>query len=140
MKMLRVAIVVWLCAVSQSALALDPPPTPTQLREMASVECVQAGKDAGIDYMQALNRAIAKDPRGLVTLFQVPGLDGAAGEANDAILVGLLQRWGDRSFARVLRSQKPAVREGVVAALYNFIGSDMKRLFPRTFALAPPNF
>ena len=41
-----------------------------------------AGKDAGIDYTQALNRAIAKDPAGLATLFgftNTPQHDAAAG-------------------------------------------------------------
>jgi len=40
-----------------------------------------AGKDAGIDYTQALNRAIAKDPAGLATLFgftNTPQHDAAA--------------------------------------------------------------
>jgi len=80
---LRVATVVLLCAVSQDALALDepPPPTPAQLREWGRDECVSAGKQAGIDYTQALNRAIAKDPAGLATLFgftNTPQHDAAA--------------------------------------------------------------
>jgi hypothetical protein len=44
--------------------------TPAQLREWGGDECVSAGKQVGIDYMPALNRAIAKDPAGLATLFR----------------------------------------------------------------------
>jgi len=138
---LRVATVVLLCAVSQDALALDepPPPTPAQLREWGRDECVSAGKQAGIDYTQALNRAIAKDPAGLATLFgftNTPQHDAAAGEAHDQILCGLLQRWGDRSFAHVLRSQKLAVRKAVVNAIFHFWRWKPTK-FPLTYASAP---
>jgi len=137
---LRVATVVLLCAVSQDALALEPPPpTPVQLREWGRDECVSAGKRAGIDYTQALNRAIAKDPAGLATLFgftNTPQHHAAAGEAHDQILCGLLQRWGDRSFAHVLRSQKLAVRKAVVGAIFAFWGWKPIK-FPLTYASAP---
>ena len=43
--------------------------------------------------------------------------DGAAGEGHCAILFGLLQRWGDRPFSRVLRVQKRQVRKAVIDAL-----------------------
>jgi hypothetical protein len=80
---LRVATVVLLCAVSQDALALDPPPTAAQLREWAAGPCVTAGKHAGIDYAHLLYRAIAADPAGLAALFRFTDtgwFDGAAAE------------------------------------------------------------
>ena len=120
------------------------PPTPAHLRELARGDCVLVAKYVGIDYMQALNRAIAKNPAGLATLFRfsdTSACDGGAGEAHLEILIGLLQRWGDRPFAHVLRSQKPPVRKAVIDDLERLIrslGEKPTRLFPRTFALAQP--
>src|SRR5438876_10404293 len=85
MYTLRVAIVVLLCAVSQDALALDPPPSASELREWAAGSCVRAGKHAGIDYAHSLDRAIAKDPAGLAALFRFTDsgwFDGAAAEGH----------------------------------------------------------
>ena len=142
MGTLRVATVVLLCAVSQDALARDPPPTAAELREWAAGPCVTEGKHAGIDYAHSLDRAIAGDPAGLAALFRFTDtgwFDGAAAEGHCVILLGLLQRWGDRPFARVLRSQKPPVRKAVIDELDSLIrayGEKPTRLFPRTFASA----
>jgi len=120
------------------------PPSPARLRYWATGECVAAGKYVGIDYMRALNRAIAKDPTGLATLFRftdTSGFDGEAAEGHVVILLGLLQRWGDRPFAQVLRSQKPSVRKAVIDELDSLIQGyrgKPTRLFPRTFAPDPP--
>ena len=155
MRTLSLATVVLVCAVSQSALALDPSPTPirlgnlppptaARLRDVARPDCVLVAKHVGIDYMQALNRAIAKDPAGLATLFRftdTSAYDGGAGEGHLEILILLLERWGDRPFAQVLCSQKPSVRKAVIDDLYLLIrgyGEKPTRLFPRTFVLAPP--
>jgi len=154
MRPLGVATVVLFCAVSHGALALDPsptpirlgnlpPPTPARLRYVASGDCVMVAKHVGIDYMRALNGAIAKDPAGLATIFRftdTSAFDGGAGEGHLEILILLLERWGDRPYAHVLRAQKPSVRKAVIDNLDLLIrgyGEKPARLFPRTFALAP---
>jgi hypothetical protein len=136
---LRVATVVLLRAVSQDVLALDPPPTAAQLREWAAGPCVTAGKHAGIDYAHSLDRAIAEDPAGLTALFcftDTGWFDGAAAEGHCAILVGLLQRWGDRSFSGVLRAQKRQVRKAVIDAIAS-VPTWKATEFPLTYASAP---
>ena len=141
MRTLQIAIVVLLCAVCQSALALDasPKPSAAQLREWAEGSCIRAGKHAGIDYAHSLDRAITRDPAGLATLLRFTDsgwCDGGAGEGHAAILFGLLQRWGDGPFSRVLRTQKGPVRKAVVNELVYF--PDFKRTeFPLTNASAP---
>jgi hypothetical protein len=121
------------------ALAFDQPPTATELREWAAGPCITEGKDAGIDYAHSLDRAIAEDPAGLAALFRFTdtgGFDGAAAEGHCAILFGLLQRWGDRPFARVLRAQKRTIRKAVFDAISPMTG--WKRItYPLTYACAP---
>jgi hypothetical protein len=136
---LRIATVVLLSVVSQDALALDPPPTAVQLREWAAGPCVTAGKHAGIDYAHSLDRAIAGDPAGLSTLFRFTDsgwCDGAAAEGHSAILFGMLQRWGDRRFSRVLRAQKRDVRKAVFNEIASF-PTWKPTEFPLTYASAP---
>ena len=81
---MRVATVVLLwAAVSQHAVALDPPPTAAQLHEWAAGPCIRAAKHAKIDYAQSLDRAIARDPVGLAALLRFTDsgwFDGAAAE------------------------------------------------------------
>lgn len=136
---LRVATVVVICAVSQGALAVDPPPTAAQLREWAAGPCVASGKQAGIDYAHSLDRAIAHDPAGLAALFRFTDsgwFDGAAAEGHCVILFGLLQRWGDRPFSRVLRAQKRQVRKAVFDAVTSFPYFKPTE-FPLTYASRP---
>jgi hypothetical protein len=136
---LRVATVGLVCAVSQSAFALDRPPTARELREGAAGSCVRAAKHAGIDYAQSLDRAIAQDPAGLAALFRFTDtgwFDGAAAEGHCAILFGLLQRWGDRPFSRVLRMQKRSVRKAVFGAISPMPGWNRGK-YPLTYASAP---
>lgn len=136
---MRLAIFALLCVVSRDALALDPPPSAAQLRDWAAGSCVRAGKGAGIDYAQSLDRAIALDPAGLAVLLRFTDsgwFDGAAAEGHCAILFGLLQRWGDRPFSRVLRTQKRPVRKAVVQAITTFPGWK-STTFPLTNASAP---
>jgi hypothetical protein len=100
--------------------------------------CVNAGKRVGIDYPGALERAIRREPAGLAELFRytvIGELDGEAGEAHSAILFGLLQRWGDRRFAHVLRAQKLRIRKAVIDNIPMPPGSRLK--FPLTLASAP---
>jgi hypothetical protein len=134
---LRVAIIV-LLAASIQAQPLDVPPSDAQLREWIYDKCVSSGKHVGIDYRGALERAIRREPAGLAELFRytvIGELDGAAGEAHSAILFGLLQRWGDRRFAHVLRVQKRGIREAVIGTIPISPGSRLK--FPLTYASAP---
>jgi len=108
--MRKTTLALLLCyAVQVDARPLQRPPTAAQLRDWAAGPCVDAGRHAGIDYAHSLDRAIAEDPAGLATLFRFTDtgwFDGAAAEGHCAILFGLLQRWGDRPFSRVLRAQK----------------------------------
>ncbi|MGH9808754.1 MAG: hypothetical protein ACRD9W_16170 [Terriglobia bacterium] len=137
MTPLRVAMIVFLSASIQ-AQAVDPPPSAGQLREWIDAGCVSSGKHVGIDYPGALERAIRQEPAGLAELFRytvIGGTDGEAGEAHSAILFGLLQRWGDRRFAHVLRAQKLSVRKAVIDDLSLPPGSRPK--FPLTYASAP---
>jgi hypothetical protein len=137
MTPLRVAMIVSLAASIQ-AQPFDVPPSAAQLREWIDNKCVSAGRHVGIDYPSALERAIRREPAGLAELFRytvIGELDGEAGEAHSAILFGLLQRWGDRRFAHVLRAQKLGIRKAVIGAIPMPPGSRLK--FPLTYASAP---
>ena len=136
MTPLRVAMIVFLAASIQ-AQPLDVPPSAAQLREWIDDGCVRSGKHVGIDYSGALERAIRRKPAGLAELFRytvIGELDGEAGEAHSAILFGLLQRWGDRRFAHVLRAQKLGIRKAVIDNIPMPPGSRLK--FPLTYASA----
>lgn len=137
MSLFRIALIV-IFAASVQAQPLDPPPTDAQLREWAGDELARASKRSHFDYAGALERAIRKEPAGLAALFRytVDGdTDGAAGEAHASVLFGLLQRWGDKPFARVLRAQKLDVRKAVVADIGWPEGGEKK--YPITAASAP---
>jgi hypothetical protein len=125
-------------AASIQAQPVDAPPSAAQLREWIDHGCVSGGRHVGIDYPRALERAIRREPAGLAELFRytvIGDTDGAAGEAHAAILFGLLQRWGDKRFAHVLRAQKLDIRKAVVAEIPMPVGSRPK--FPLTYASAP---
>ena len=137
MNPLRLAITVFLAASIQ-AQPIDLPPSAAQLREWIDDKCVTSGKHVGIDYPGALECAIRREPAGLAELFRytvIGEMDGAAGEAHSAILFGLLQRWGDRRFAHVLRAQKLGIRKAVIGTIPMPPGSRLK--FPLTYASAP---
>ncbi|HMG06260.1 MAG TPA: hypothetical protein VK581_12440 [Chthoniobacterales bacterium] len=137
MTSLRVAMIVFLAASIQ-AQPLDVPPSAAQLRAWIHNKSVSSGKQVGIDYPGALERAIRREPAGLAELFRyavIGEMDGDTGEAHSAILFGLLQRWGDRGFAHVLRAQKLRVRKAVMDTIPMPPGSRLK--FPLTYASAP---
>lgn len=126
-------------ALQVDAQPVPPPPTTAELRSWAAGECADAGKHAGIDYARSLDRAIAGDSAGLATLFRFTDsgwCDGAAAEGHCAILFALLQRWGDRPFARLLRAQKRPVRKAVFDAVATFPYFKPAE-FPLTYALGP---
>jgi hypothetical protein len=125
-------------AASIQAQPLDVPPSAAQLREWLDDGCVSAGRHVGIDYRGALELAIRRKPAGLAELFRytiIGDLDGEAGEAHAAILFGLLQRWGDRRFAHVLRAQKRSIRKAVIDNIPMPPESRLK--FPLTYASVP---
>ena len=131
-----VLIVLFLAASFIQAQPADVPPSAGQLREWIDDGCVKSGKQFGIDYRDAVERAIRQEPAGLTALFRftdMGGADGAAGEAHSAILFGLLQRWGDKRFAHVLRAQKLRVRKAVINDIAMPSGGELK--FPLTSAL-----
>ena len=124
------------------AQSLASTPSAAKLRYWASPDCINAGKYVGIDYARALERAINKEPAGLTQLFRftvTAGYDGGAGEAHSAILLGLLQRWGDRRFAHELRAQSSQVRGAVIDAInYVLPNPGLKHSpFQETNSLAP---
>jgi hypothetical protein len=137
MTPLRVAMIVFLAASIQ-AQPLDVPPSAAQLREWMDDGCVRSGKHVGIDYRGSLEHAIRREPAGLAELFRytvIGEMDGEAGEAHSAILFGLLQRWGDKRFAHVLRAQKLDIRKAVIDNIAMPTGGERK--FPLTYASAP---
>jgi hypothetical protein len=137
MTPLRLAMILFLAA-SVQAQPVDVPPGAAQLREWIDDGCVRSGKHIGIDYPGALERAIRREPAGLAELFRytvIGEMDGEAGEAHSAILFGLLQRWGDRRFAQVLRAQKLDIRKAVIDNIAMPTGGERK--FPLTYASAP---
>ena len=88
-------------------------------------------------YPGAVERAIRREPAGLAELFRytvIGELDGEAGEAHAAILLGLLERWGDRRFAHVLRAQKLGISKAVIDTIPMPPGSRLQ--FPLTYASA----
>lgn len=138
MTRLRIVMIGFLVASTIQAQNLDVPPTAAQLREWMGDECVRAGRRVGFDYPATLERAIRGEPAGLAEMlrYTVNGdVDGAAGEAHSAILLGLLQRWGDKKFAHVLRAQKPEIRKAVIATLP--IPSADEHKFPFTYSSVP---
>lgn len=137
MTPLRVAIIVFLAASIQ-AQPVDVPPSAAQLREWIYHACVSSGKRVGIDYPGAVERAIRREPAGLAELFRytvIGEMDGAAGEAHAAVLLGLLQRWGDTRFAHVLRAQKLRIRKAVIDTLPMPPQGPLN--FPLTYASVP---
>ncbi len=144
-KRMRIAFTVGLAVLlgatsSVQAQSLGPPPSAAKLRFWASGDCINAGKWVGIDYARALEGAIRKKPSGLAELFRftdTAGFDGAAAEGHGAILLGLLQRWGDQRFARVLRAQPSRIRRAVIDAIaYAFPEPVWKGShFPETYSL-----
>jgi hypothetical protein len=132
---LRVAMIIFFAA-SVQAQSLDVPPSAARLREMIDPACVSSGKRIGMDYQGAAERAIRREPAGLAELFCYRGdSDGEAGEVHDALLRGLLQRWGDRRFAHVLRAQKLRIRQTVIESLA--LSPEERSKFPLTYASAP---
>jgi hypothetical protein len=137
---LLLVILLALCGCAgEAAVQSDAPPSARQLRYWAGGECADAGKHAGIDYTHSLDRAIAGDPAGLAVLLRFTDsgwCDGAAAEGHATILFGLLQRWGDGPFSRVLRAQNREVRKAVVGEVSAFPQFKPAE-FPLTNALAP---
>lgn len=137
MNALRVAMIVFVAASIQ-AQPPDVPPSAVELRGWMRDACVKSGRRVGIDYPGALERAIRREPAGLVELFRytvIGEMDGVAGEAHSAILFGLLQRWGDERFAQLLRAQKLRIRKAVVDTIPLPPGGRPK--FPLTYSSAP---
>jgi hypothetical protein len=125
-------------AASIQAQPLDVAPSAAQLREWIDDGCVNSGKHVGIDYRGALERAIRREPAGLAELLRytvIGEMDGEAGEAHSAILFGLLQRWGDKRFAHVLRAQKLDIRKAVIDNIP--MPPEGRLKFPLTYASTP---
>ena len=121
----------------EEAQALKAGPSAARLRTWTDDGCVSSGMRVGIDYRGALVRAVRQEPAGLAALFRytvIGEMDGGAGEAHSAILFGLLQRWGDKQFADVLREQKLRVRKAVIDNLP--MSPESPRKFPFTYASA----
>lgn len=124
------------CVVEVDAQTGQPPPSAAELRSWPDAPLIRSARRGGIDYPHVLDRAVAGDAGALATLFRFTDtgwIDGAAGEGHAAILFALLQRWGDKPFARVLRAQKRTVRKAVCNEVEAFPEFGRAQ-FPMTYA------
>jgi hypothetical protein len=107
---------------------------------VANIAAEQAAT-VGIDYKAALAKALAGDAVALNKIFKAtPHLDGAGATFNSSRLKQLLDAFGDRRFAEILRGTAPPIRRSVTSALdFYFILNKQRRHwsreYPRTFRL-----
>jgi len=97
------------------------------------------GQAGTFKYDSVLNRAMAKDSAALVSLFRLPGLDGAGAQSHSDVLWALLFEWGDAPYASVLRAEADSVRARIICDLDYAAERSYARQFPATFNLAPHN-
>ena len=137
MKRLSIIAPLFICFL---ACAADSVPSPAEIRAHSG-DAIGTAKLTHFDYRRHLDRAISKQSDGLHELFAfttTEGFVGAGAEDHCAILHDLLQVWGDRRFAAVLRGESPRTRKAVVAALdysWRYPGWQPAE-FPQTYQLA----
>ena len=101
----------------------------------------EAMRPYGMTYAQAVRQARAKKERGLAALFGVstsPELDGARAEMYASHIRALLDIWGDKGFAAVLRKQSPAVRKSMWRWLRDIGFMEFSRRYPEAVAASYP--
>jgi hypothetical protein len=95
-------------------------------------------KEAGVDYVAAVNRAERGDRAGLTTLFRVTRhLDGHGSETHCIILRKLLEMHGDKHFSDALRTESADTRKRVLESLDFDFAAPWQKKFPLTYALGP---
>jgi hypothetical protein len=100
-------------------------------------EGVGAYSRPGFDYAATLLKASRKDPAALATFLQnchQVSSSAAGNEMNNAVMLGLLLRWGDFDFAAIVARQKPAVRKDLFDR-FPYRGGDadnLAHIFPLT--------
>ena len=97
------------------------------------------GQVATFNYDSVLDKALKKDPIALAHLFRLGALDGAGAEAHSQVLWALLFRWGDSSYAAVLRAEPDSVRKRIGCNLDSAAGFTYANQFPATFKAVTHN-
>jgi hypothetical protein len=95
----------------------------------------------GITYKEALREAYAHKERGLVVLFRVstsPELDGLWAECYASDVRKLLDVWGDKQFAAVLRKRSPHVQKAVSQILREIAFAELSNRYPESFSVGHP--
>ncbi len=95
----------------------------------------------GLTFRQALDQAYARKERGLATLFRMstsPQLDGEWAECYATEMQKLLDVWGDKRFAAVLRKQSSSVRKAEWRVLRDIALMKFSGRYPEVFAASYP--
>jgi hypothetical protein len=101
---------------------------------------VEQTSAAGIQYSDAYELALQKNSAGLTRILRATKhTDGVGSDQQGAILLALLQRWGDSAFASVLEPETSDVRASVRCSLDYTADLSWASEYPRTAALAPLN-
>jgi hypothetical protein len=95
----------------------------------------------GISYKDTLRQAYAHKERGLVVLFRLsisPELDGMWAECYASDIRKLLDVWGDKQFAAVLRKQPSRVQKAVSQTLREIAFAELSNRYPESFSVNHP--
>jgi hypothetical protein len=101
----------------------------------------QIAQQFGMTYREALRQARARQEQGLAVLFRMSTssqLDGAWAECYASNIRMLLDVWGDKPFAMVLRKQPASVRKAEFRVLRDAALMDFSQRFPETFGASYP--
>jgi len=127
--------VVLLCAVGilsfRTAVGADDPLEPS----------AQMMRQYGMSYKQAVREARAKKERGLTVLFRLSTsreLDGMRAEIYASDIRALLDIWGDKAFAAVLRKQPASVRRAEWRWLRDIALVEFSHRYPESLAASYP--
>jgi hypothetical protein len=121
--------------------AREPRPTAKSILRTEGGAAAGTARLAQFPYQLHLKSAALRQDGGLRQLFrftETKGYIGSGAEAHSAILRDFLRFWGDREFARVLRTESPQTRLAVIGALdytWPYPGWTETE-FPRTYRLA----
>jgi hypothetical protein len=99
-------------------------------------DLVVQAKDRGVDYPAVVERAERGDTKALHAVFSLtPHTDGSGATSHAAVLRRLLERLGDRSFSKALRSESRKLRDSVTKQIDFDFGRSWQKQYPRTYAL-----
>lgn len=95
----------------------------------------------GISYKEAVREAYAQSERGLIVLFKLsrsPDLRGMWVNCYATDIRKLLDVWGDKAFAAVLRKQSSDVRKAVRDVLHEISSTEDAKRYPESFTFDKP--